>query len=265
MVCKNCGKEVPDGADYCEACGAPLEEPVVLKMTKDDIKKAEKAEKTRQKEQIKEAAKQQPKKQPTRKKKVAADQKKWIDIGGYVKNVGSDTNMLMTLVGSLLLYIAPFLNWIWEKLFDVKKKANLFEIGMKSSMVEENGKILALGSTIVFVLAVVVIVIGVVMLAFSAADYIRPLRKFAANPIVRMIPIVLLIIIFVVLINNKPYTQALAAVEENIRLAKQIGAKSNYDGGRGIGPIVYVIGLLLYLFGTINDLLDRKKQEAEHE
>ena len=45
MVCKECGKEIPEGAMYCEACGAPLEEPIVLKVTKEDIKRAEKEEK----------------------------------------------------------------------------------------------------------------------------------------------------------------------------------------------------------------------------
>ena len=268
MVCKNCGKEVPDGADYCEACGAPLEEPVVLKITKEDIKKAERAEKERIKERAKENAKQnakQPSKKPIKNNKTEADPKKWIDISAYIKTVGSDKNMMMALVGALFIYIASFLNWIWEKLVDFKKKANLFEIGLKSSMVEENGKILALGSTVVLVLAVVVIIIGVMMLALSAADYIRPLRKYAQNPIVRIIPIVLLIIVFVVVVNNKPYTQALAAIEDNINLAKQIGAKANYDGGKGVGPIIYIAGLLLYSFGTILDLLDRKKQEEEHE
>ena len=41
MVCKECGKEIPEGALYCESCGAPLEEPIVLKVSKEDIKRAE--------------------------------------------------------------------------------------------------------------------------------------------------------------------------------------------------------------------------------
>ena len=45
MVCKECGKEIPEGALYCESCGAPLEEPIVLKVSKEDIKRAEKEEK----------------------------------------------------------------------------------------------------------------------------------------------------------------------------------------------------------------------------
>ena len=56
MVCKNCGTEIPEGALYCESCGAPLEEPVVLKVSKEDIKRAEKEEKTKAKERAKAAA-----------------------------------------------------------------------------------------------------------------------------------------------------------------------------------------------------------------
>ena len=56
MVCKNCGTEIPEGALYCESCGAPLEEPVVLKVSKEDIKLAEKEEKTKAKERAKAAA-----------------------------------------------------------------------------------------------------------------------------------------------------------------------------------------------------------------
>ncbi len=265
MVCKNCGKEVPDGADYCESCGSPLEEPIVLKVSKDDIKKAEKAEKQRLKERAKETVRQQPKRNVAKRKRIAAAQEKVIDFSGYIKSIGMDRNMLMMLVGALLLYVAPFLNWIWEKLFDVKRKANLFEMGMKSSMVEENGRILALGSMLVFILAIVVLVVGVVMLVLSAADYIRPLRRFASNPIVRIIPIVLLAAIFIVIMNVKLYTQALAAIEDNISLARQIGAKSNYTGGRGVGPVIYIAGLLLYTFGTVFDLLDRRNQEEENE
>lgn len=262
MVCKNCGKEVPEGADYCEACGAPLEEPIVLKMSKDDIKKAGKEEKTRQKERAKEALKNQPPKQRAKQNRVAANPDKKIDVAGYVKSIGSNRNMMLALVGALMLYVAPFLNWIVEKLFDTKRKANLFEMGLKSSMVEENGTTLALGSTIVFVFGVLILVIGVGMLALSAADYIRPLRKYAANPIVRLVPIVILVVIFILVMVNKPYTRALAAIESNIKLAKQIGAKSNYSGGKGIGPIVYVVGLLLHTIGTVSDLSDRRKQDV---
>ena len=139
MVCKECGKEIPEGALYCESCGAPLEEPIVLKVSKEDIKRAEKEEKAKAKERAKHAAKNTVKQVPEKKHhRKAADTSKAIDIVGYFQSIGGDMNLLLAFVGSILLYLAPFMNWIWEKLLEVKRKATLFEIGMKSSMVEED-------------------------------------------------------------------------------------------------------------------------------
>lgn len=254
MVCKECGKEIPEGALYCESCGAPLEEPIVLKVSKEDIKRAEKEEKAKAKERAKLAAKNTVKQVPEKKHhRKAADTSKAIDIVGYFQSIGGDMNLLLAFVGSILLYLAPFMNWIWEKLFDVKRKANLFEIGMKSSMVEEDGSILAMGETIVLVLGIIAILVGVWMLLLSACDYIKWLRKYAANPIMRFAPILVMLVIFIIVINNKHYTQSLRVLEDNVRLAKELGTSSNYDAGRGLGPVFYVVGLVIYTLGTVGD------------
>mgnify|MGYP001029374713 CR=1 FL=1 len=80
MVCKECGKEIPEGALYCESCGAPLEEPIVLKVSKEDIKRAEKEEKAKAKERAKHAAKNTVKQVPEKKHhRKAADTSKAID------------------------------------------------------------------------------------------------------------------------------------------------------------------------------------------
>lgn len=263
MVCKECGKEIPEGALYCESCGAPLEEPIVLKVSKEDIKRAEKEEKAKAKERAKLAAKNTVKQVPEKKHhRKAADTSKAIDIVGYFQSIGGDMNLLLAFVGSILLYLAPFMNWIWEKLFDVKRKANLFEIGMKSSMVEEDGSILAMGETIVLVLGIIAILVGVWMLLLSACDYIKWLRKYAANPIIRFAPILVMLVIFIIVINNKHYTQSLRVLEDNVRLAKELGTSSNYDAGRGLGPVFYVAGLVIYTLGTVGDFLERKRKNG---
>ena len=192
----------------------------------------------------------------------AADTSKAIDIVGYFQSIGGDMNLLLAFVGSILLYLAPFMNWIWEKLFDVKRKANLFEIGMKSSMVEEDGSILAMGETIVLVLGIIAILVGVWMLLLSACDYIKWLRKYAANPIMRFAPILVMLVIFIIVINNKHYTQSLRVLEDNVRLAKELGTSSNYDAGRGLGPVFYVAGLVIYTLGTVGDFLERKRKNG---
>ena len=88
MVCKECGKEIPEGALYCESCGAPLEEPIVLKVSKEDIKRAEKEEKAKAKERAKLAAKNTVKQVPEKKHhRKAADTSKAIDIVGYFQSL----------------------------------------------------------------------------------------------------------------------------------------------------------------------------------
>lgn len=263
MVCKECGKEIPEGALYCESCGAPLEEPIVLKVTKEDIKRAEKEEKAKAKEKAKAAAKKVVKSEPVNlSHRKPADTTKAIDIVGYFQSIGSDLNLLLAFAGAILLYLAPFMNWIWEKLFDVKRKANLFEMGMKSSMVEQDGSILAMGATIILVLGIVAILVGIWMLLLSASDYIKWLRKFSNNPIMRFAPIVVMIVIFIVVMKNHSYEQSLRALEDNVRLAKQLGTSSNYDAGRGLGPVLYIVGLVLYTLGTAGDFLERKRNNG---
>lgn len=263
MVCKNCGKEIPDGAMYCEACGAPLEEPVVLKVTKEDIKRAEKEDKRKAKEKIKLAAKTAEKPQPTKKQhRKPADLNKWIDVEGYFKSVGADRNLLFSFVGAIALYLAPFMNWIWEKLFDVKRKANLFELGMKSSMVEDDGTIIATGATIVMVLAILGILIGIWMLLLSGAEYIKPLRKYAENPIMRFLPIVLMLLIFIIVMNNKEYVQSMNVLQKNLELAEALGTTDNYSVGRGLGPVFYCVGLACYTIGTVGDMLERRQKKS---
>lgn len=261
MVCKECGKEVPEGATYCESCGAPLEEPVVLKVSKEDIKRAEKEEKVKAKERAKAASKEAVKVKPSKPShKRQPDESKIVDIVGYIRSVGSDMNLLFTFVGAIILYLAPFMNWIWEKVSDTKRKASLFEIGMKSSMVEEDGSILAMGATIVMVLAVLAILIGVWMLILSAADYIKGLRKYAANPLMRFLPIVIMVIIYVLILKNHTYELSYRALEGNVRLSKEIGTSANYSAGRGLGPVFYIGGLVLYTIGTVGDFLNRKRE-----
>ena len=268
MVCKECGKEIPEGAMYCEACGAPLEEPIVLKVTKEDIKRAEKEEKIKAKERAKSAAKNAAKQtaQPQTEKKnhrKPADPEKAIDIVGYFQSVGQDVNLLLAFAGAIMLYLAPFLNWIYEKYFDIKRKASLFELGMKSSMVEEDGSILATGATIILVLGIVAILVGVWMLLLSASDYIKCLRRFADNPIMRFVPIVVMIVIYIIVMKNQAYVQSLHALESNVRLAKQLGTSANYSAGKGIGPVLYIIGLVVYTIGTVGDFLARKRKIEE--
>lgn len=112
------------------------------------------------------------------------------------------------------------------------------------------------------VLGIIAILVGVWMLLLSACDYIKWLRKYAANPIMRFAPILVMLVIFIIVINNKHYTQSLRVLEDNVRLAKELGTSSNYDAGRGLGPVFYVAGLVIYTLGTVGDFLERKRKNG---
>ena len=121
-------------------------------------------------------------------------------------------------------------------------------------------KILATGATIILVLGIVAILVGVWMLLLSASDYIKCLRRFADNPIMRFVPIVVMIVIYIIVMKNQAYVQSLHALESNVRLAKQLGTSANYSAGKGIGPVLYIIGLAVYTIGTVGDFLARKRK-----
>lgn len=237
MVCSNCGKELPDGTQFCEFCDAPTDTPVVLKVSKEDIKNAEKKQKEKERQIAKEA------------RSAAAKKQREKERDGF--------NSGLAFIGALLLYLAPFLNWIWEKLFDVKKKASLFELGLKGDKYDMDSRILYMDEKRMLVLGIVILVVGLVMLAMSAADYIKVLRPYSSNIVLRILPIVILAVVLVVILKNEAYQNALDAIEKNNELAKQIGSKSNYSGGMGVGPIVYGAGLVVYTIGTIRDLIHR--------
>ena len=71
-----------------------------------------------------------------------------------------------------------------------------------------------------------------------------------------------MLVIFIIVINNKHYTQSLRVLEDNVRLAKELGTSSNYDAGRGLGPVFYVAGLVIYTLGTVGDFLERKRKNG---
>ena len=78
----------------------------------------------------------------------------------------------------------------------------------------------------------------------------------------RFAPILVMLVIFIIVINNKHYTQSLRVLEDNVRLAKELGTSSNYDAGRGLGPVFYVVGLVIYTLGTVGDFLERKRKNG---
>lgn len=228
MVCSNCGKEIKEGVDYCMECGAPLEEPKVIKLTKEDIKKANRPVR----------------KDAPRDKDIVMDVP-FFDFKGYISNSKNDISIFASLIGALLLYVSSFSPWCWIKLFDNKSSGTLFDLGIKSSEVYLSKKFL--------ILAICVFLVGIFMICMSASEYIRPLANitdYTVKNILFVLPIVLACILLFLIMKDKDYSSFIKYIEGQVKLAKNLGS-TNYSGGRGLGPVFYVVGVVFYSVSAI--------------
>ncbi len=272
MVCKECGKEITDETlSYCPECMAPLDEPVVINMSKDDIKKASKDFEKKEKEIQKKIA------ETTKETKIVAAKDEidldaeyegsFINLLGFVKSLGNNISNLLIFIGAVMLYISPFLVWLWETLHKNKSKSNLFGMAVKPSKIlsSESSSVLCLGSTAILIMAILLLISGFIMLLVAAREYIKPLWKLRYNFFFRFIPAVTSIVAFVVIWYDKKYANALDSMKELKEMAKTLNQSNVYSYGRGLGPIVCVGGICFYIVATVIDFVKylriKKSQE----
>lgn len=228
MQCNNCGKEIKEGMDYCMECGAPIEEPAVITLTKEDLK-------------------------ATKNKAEPVATGPFFDLSGFVNSLKSSVSMLLAFIGAILLYLSTFSTWLWDQLFEQKKSANIFDMGNKSGE-------MYIGKSSFLLLGIIILITGLLMLIISADSYIRPLKSIgnseAKRTILKCIPIIISIIIFILIWKNNLYEQAYNNIKIQIDFAKSIGSSSNYTGGRGVGPILYICGVALYALSVLFEKKD---------
>lgn len=238
MVCSNCNCEIEDGATYCLECGAPIDEPVVISSVK--TKKVEKDANT------------QGSTEKQSKKGIFQYEGKFFDFGGYVKALGSSPSILIGLLAALMVYVAPFLTWIWKKQFEMEYSGNLFDMGgSKGDM--------ALDDKTITLIAILIVLSSIDMLAFSACRYIGPLKSFENNYIVRGIPVIIVGVLLLIVLGRDSYGLALENMEAQIELAEQFNQGSNFSGGKGSGPIILAAGVVLYAISVFLDYVKREK------
>ncbi len=246
MICSNCGKEIMEGATYCLECGASIDEPVVLKDLKPkNLEEAKASGSIKEKKNIVEAMKDDFRQCKNYKGPL-------FDVSGYIKSIGTETSVLVGLLASILVYMAPFFSWIWYEHFKVRKTGNLFELGGKNAD-------LSVGSGILIVLAILIMLCAIDMLAFTGCKYIGPLKAFDNNYVIKAIPIVISLLWLLIIMKNNNYNAALDVIENQEKVAETLGVSANYSGGRGVGPILLVSGQVLYAVSLFMDYTKRKK------
>lgn len=215
MVCKGCGKEIEDGQEYCGACSLSAEDNVI-RVTKDDIKKLKK-------------------KAPRLKSEGP-----FINVEGYVKSLTSDITNMMALIGAVLLYLSPFFSWLRRGEGSERVKGSLFDVGGKNA-------VLSVHHAGLLIAAVLLLLMGIAMLIWSARENIRLLRPMADQYLLRLIPAVIGLLAYILVITNRSYNTVLKAAAD---------AKIEMD--KGFGGILCVAGLAVYVLSVVFDIVNRK-------
>jgi len=175
-----------------------------------------------------------------------------FDLSGYVKGLGADTSILLGLLASVLVYLSPFFSWMGYKHFDVKKSANLFELGGKNAE-------LAVGEGIIIFMAILIMLSALDMLAFSGCKYIGPLKKFENNYLLKAVPIVLTVVFMFIIINCNKYEIALGFIRKQEETAKNLGVAFNYSESIRVGMIMLILGQVIYGVTLLLDIFKRGK------
>ena len=254
MVCKECGKEFDDSLDYCPECGAPANSPVVVSMTKGDIKKAGKnfEKKERDMQKVNRARANAQAKIDA---KTASYEGPVVNLVGYVKSLFNNSANLIAFMGAILVYLAPFFAWIWYEIQDKKIKADLFF--MSGDVIDKYSTDIKLNQPILFAAAVIILVVGFLMLLMSARAYIKPLWNFRYNYLVRFIPVIVGVADFLLIYFNKVFQAKLDEIKLLVDSAKKFGMSGACKGGIGLGALLFLIGIGLYIISIVIDYLKK--------
>lgn len=158
----------------------------------------------------------------------------FVDFSGYVKSFKSNISNLIALLGAVLVYLAPYMTWLKQTKAGDTFKADLLDLAGEFSDIALNQK------SIMF-FGIVILVMAVCMLALSAREYIRPLRPYADNYIIRIVPSIIAVLMFVLVLKNKMYVA---------EVAKSITET-------GLGQIFLTSGIVLYTISVVFDFMNR--------
>lgn len=216
MFCQKCGKEIPEGQTKCPECGASTG------VNLDSIKAG-----------------------------IGAGAQK---IKGGVGILSQDTMKFISMIGAVLIILAPFFHWMSMKITAAgeknKESVNMFgfEVG------------------IITFSAIIFIFVGIILLAWEAADYIPAIANIkemikntkGVSAVYDYIPLILVgvvLLFFLITLLNGDYRDGMKIAKDMFKMAKSFGAKGHIN--RGLGPIVAFLGIVTSAFPRVISVIKK--------
>lgn len=161
---------------------------------------------------------------------------------GFLASLKTDYMKIIALVGGLLVFISPFFSWcnleieFWG--MSESESYSMWSLGREYS-----------GVRLYYLWTILLLVIGLGLILWDAADYIPALSdiktKISVVPFVDLIAIGVGLLVVIFALSN-------GTVNDVIKEMKDYG-----DGSHGIGPVIAIIGLLAAAFPRVIKLIKK--------
>ena len=282
MICKYCGKEIPDNSQYCEFCNESLIDKIVL-----DDKALIRAKESRRKEEspifirayykAKESAEERKLRQE-REALEAANKPAKVYTGDpfYKKKQARILAVILSGLPALMLVLSIFLNWQYYVINSGKgvKQSRTMRAIVSNSLSREATSEYAKNRSFanyVPLICMIMLILAAVYILYLALIDLFPDKKIPKDPllkrfglIARIIPIVLIIAAIIIFVHCKMYVNSKNGMADfHTGYSSLIGYEETEQAssGKGFGhllavlaPIVY-IGSKVYIFviNTLNE------------
>ncbi|MCR5148205.1 MAG: zinc-ribbon domain-containing protein [Eubacterium sp.] len=277
MICRHCGKEIPDNSEYCEYCNESTFEKIVL--GEGALEKARDAEKEARKQEspilvrafygAKEGAKRRSEEKQERK-----SDPKVRTIPFYKKKEAFTIGVILSFIPAVFIGLSIFLNWIymWVKMKEkITSNFSMKDIVRESLKSGKNiGQKREFANYIPLICMIIMIIIAIYMIYIAFIDLFPKKNIFMPEPvrkhgfIARVVPFVLLVLVLIVFTHSRMYKGMRNSVNN---LLSSYSAFSGFDDknmsgfGHGLGffiailsPIFYVISkVYMFIYNTLNE------------
>ena len=288
MICKYCGKEIPDNSQYCEFCNESLIDKVVL-----DDKALIRAKENRRREESPifirayykakdnaEEKKLQKEKEALVAAQAGKNDKKPVKIYTgdpfYKKKNARIIAIILSVLPVITIFSSFYMNWLymWIKLRDKIEQNHTMKSmasqALKKKVFDGYNKHKAFADYVPTICMIMMILAAIYILYLALLD-IFPNKKIPKDPLVkrygfiaRLIPVVLLVAAIIIFTHCKIYVDVRNGMKEvQSAYSTFIGfdASSQTGSGKGMGfflgclsPVIYAISkIYIFVINTLNE------------